>query len=319
MRCTTIPERPVAEAKTDRLAAYAGREASSSWMPVPPVEETVTGTLGYLESSEARPAIDMYERGDGRPQDPNAYDVRNVDIRNARRGRRTRLHSEGFELWHAPSVVRDFHDDDEVVRRYYPETVELACLATGASRGYVFDHTLRQREVGRPALTFGRHGNGRNPAAVGRIHNDYTEASGLARLGLVLEDRAAIERVSRFAIVNIWRSIAGPVVDTPLAVCDARTVSSRDFVSAEIRYQERSGEIYLVTHAPGHRWCYFPEMDRDEVLIFKQYDSQISGTARFTPHAAFDLPAVPDDAPLRQSVEVRCLVVFDRVPGGRSS
>ncbi len=311
MRRTTIPGRPVAEAMTDHLSEYAERTTRSRWMPVRPVEESVTGALGYLEGNEAGPTIHMYERGDGRPQDPNAYDVRNVDIRDARRGGRTRLHSEGFELWHAPSAVRDFHDHDDVVGRYYPEAVELACLATGASRGYVFDHTLRQREAGRPALTFGRHGDGHNPAAVGRIHNDYTEASGLARLALVLKDRAAIERVARFAIVNIWRSIAGPVVDTPLAVCDARTVSSRDLVSAEIRYQERSGEIYLMTHASGHRWCYFPEMDRDEALIFKQYDSQVSGTARFTPHAAFDLPSVPDDAPLRQSVEVRCLVVFD--------
>jgi len=52
-------------------------------------------------------------------------------------------------------------------------------------------------------------------------------------------------------------------------------------------------------------------MDRHEALIFKQYDSQINGTARFTPHSAFDLPDVPPDTPLRESIEVRCLVVFE--------
>jgi hypothetical protein len=60
-------------------------------------------------------------------------------------------------------------------------------------------------------------------------------------------------------------------------------------VAAEIRYPERTGEIYLVRHAARHQWAYFPGMDRHEALIFKQYDSQINGTARFTPHSAFDL------------------------------
>jgi hypothetical protein len=51
-------------------------------------------------------------------------------------------------------------------------------------------------------------------------------------------------------------------------------------------------------------------MDRHEALVFKQYDSQVSGVARFTPHAAFDLPDVPADAPLRESIEIRCLVTY---------
>jgi hypothetical protein len=52
-------------------------------------------------------------------------------------------------------------------------------------------------------------------------------------------------------------------------------------------------------------------MDRHEALVFKQFDSQMSGVSRFTPHVAFDLPNVPDDAPLRQSIEVRCLVIYE--------
>jgi hypothetical protein len=44
------------------------------------------------------------------------------------------------------------------------------------------------------------------------------------------------------------------------------------------------------------------------ILVFKQYDSQVNGVARFTPHAAFDLPDIATDAPLRQSIEIRCLV-----------
>ena len=52
-------------------------------------------------------------------------------------------------------------------------------------------------------------------------------------------------------------------------------------------------------------------MDRHEALVFKQYDSQVSGVARFTPHAAFDHPDTLLDAPLRESIELRCLVIYE--------
>lgn len=102
-----------------------------------------------------------------------------------------------------------------------------------------------------------------------------------------------------------------PVLDTPLAVCDARTVERADLVASEIRYPKRNGEIYLVRHSQGHAWAYFSEMRREEVLVFKQYDSEREAVARFTPHAAFDHPAMPPEATPRQSIEIRCLVTFE--------
>jgi hypothetical protein len=62
--------------------------------------------------------------------------------------------------------------------------------------------------------------------------------------------------------------------------------------------------------SPRHRWAYFSEMDCSEALVFKQYDWQVSGAARFTPHSAFDLPDIPRDAPLRQSIDIRRLVTY---------
>jgi hypothetical protein len=81
-------------------------------------------------------------------------------------------------------------------------------------------------------------------------------------------------------------------------------------VAADILYPDRSREIYLVQQSSRHRWAYFSEMDRHEALVFKQYDSQVNGVARFTPHSAFDLRDIPPDAPLRESIEIRCLVTF---------
>jgi hypothetical protein len=48
----------------------------------------------------------------------------------------------------------------------------------------------------------------------------------------------------------------------------------------------------------------------DDALVFKQYDSQVSGVGRFPPHSAFDLPDILPDPPLRQSIEIRCLVTY---------
>jgi hypothetical protein len=86
--------------------------------------------------------------------------------------------------------------------------------------------------------------------------------------------------------------------------------TAKDLVVSDILYPDRSGEIYLVQQSSHHRWAYFSEMDSHEALVFKQYDSQVNGVGRFTPHSAFDLPDIAPDAPLRESIEIRCLVTY---------
>lgn len=281
--------------------------------PVEPVHPAgVVAGLNYLVPTAERPVSYAFEPPPGVPWESCAYELRPMPIADGRRaGTRPGIDREGFELWDAPSAVTDFLDEQQIRSVYYAEAMELALQVTGARRAYVFDHLVRRRERDRSALSFGRRdtGDGR-PAVNGRIHNDYTEASGRTRLGRVIEDAGEAARVRRFAIVNIWRSIRGPVQDTPLAVCDARSVNAAELVESEVRYPRRTGEIYHLRHAPQHRWWYFDRMDRHEALVFKQYDSQLGGVARFVPHTAFDLPDVPADAPLRESIELRCLVVF---------
>ena len=181
---------------------------------------------------------------------------------------------------------------------------------TGGRRAVVFDHLVRRRSPRRRApLDFGR---GRQAGAApvnGRVHNDYTEASGRRRLALVLGNEAA-QDVHHFCILNFWRPLMEPVLDAPLALCDARTVSALDMVAGEVRYPHRTGDIYLVRHSPGHRWYFYSAMRRSEVLVFKQYDTRLNGVPRFTPHCAFELP-VTAPVPPRESIELRCLVILE--------
>lgn len=271
------------------------------------------GTFGYLGDTSAPIHITMYEDG-ADPSPPERFRLVAKPVQDLRAlvgPLRARLDTQGFELLRSPSAVRDFWNDDEVRTTYYPELEDLAQQLTGGRRAIVFDHQCRRREDGRPALGFGRPGDGSRPAAVGRVHNDYSEASGRARLAKVIGDAQERAAARHFCILNFWRPIVGPVRDTPLALCDARGVLGDDLHACEIRYRDRTGEIYLLSDSPRHRWWYCSAMQPHELLVFKQYDAQVSGVPRFVPHAAFDLPEVPADAPLRQSIEARCLVTFD--------
>lgn len=269
----------------------------------------VKGELGYILAPKERAYAYMYEPPAGVARENFEYAPRWAPIADARAcGTALSIHREGFELRAAATAVTDFRDERQIREIYYPEVQALVRDVMGARVVHVFDHQVRKREAGRPALTFGRHGDGKSPAAVGRVHNDYTESSGRRRLNLVLGDQAP--EVGHFGILNVWRSIAGPIVDTPLAVCDARTIAEADLVVSEIRYQERTGEIYLSRPNPAHEWSYFSRMARDEALVFKQFDSR-TDVSRFSLHSAFDLPDVPPDAPLRESIEVRCLFVYE--------
>jgi hypothetical protein len=270
----------------------------------------VTASLAHLAPTTERPYSYMYEPPAGTAQENCEYRMSPVWIMDARAMASPSIQMEGFELWDAPTTVADFTDEDAIRDRYYGEAAELAKYVTGADHAHVFDHQVRQREAGRPSLTLGRHSDGRRPGAAGRVHADYSEISGQKRFESLPLDEKVRKAAQRFAIVNIWRSAGGKIVDTPLAVCNACSISVTDLVAADLYYRDRVGELYLVQASRRHRWAYFSEMDRNEALVFKVYDSQVNGVARFTPHSAFDLPDIPPNAPLRRSIEIRCLVTY---------
>lgn len=269
----------------------------------------VLGRLNYLLPQPEKPFNYMYEPAPGVEASNCRYDAAPCAIADARQAAvRPALATHGFELFGEPSAVTDFYDPDQVTGLYYREVERMACRLMGGRRAIVFDHQLRQREAGRPALSFGRPGDGSQAGAVGRVHNDYSERSGRARLGKVLP---GTEGDLPFAILNFWRPVLYPAIDTPLSVCDARSVDAGDWVAADIFYRDRAGEIFLATRSARHRWYFYPEMQTDEVLVFKQFDSRPDAPARMVPHCAFEPPGTPPHVPLRRSIEVRCLVLLD--------
>jgi hypothetical protein len=175
--------------------------------------------------------------------------------------------------------------------------------ATGAARVLVFDHNVRCR----PMAKRGENG-AREPVKF--AHNDYTLKSGPQRVRDLLPEEADELLKQRFAVINVWRPIRGPVMESPLAVCDAQTMEMKDFVPSDLLYRDRTGEVYSIAFNPHHRWYYFPRMRADEALLLKCYDSAADGRARFTAHTAFEDPTSPPQAPARESIEARTLVFW---------
>jgi hypothetical protein len=148
----------------------------------------------------------------------------------------------------------------------------------------------------------------RQPVKV--VHDDYTEKSAPERVRLYLPQEAEELLKERYAVINVWRPIRGPVLDTPLAVCDAESIAAADLIPTEAGVKH---EVYLFNFNPDHSWYYFSAMTTSEVLLFKCFDSNKDTQARVTAHSAFDLPAMAAPAQARESIEVRALVFFPRV------
>ncbi len=209
----------------------------------------------------------------------------------------------GFILVEHKTKVADFFDTEQLKSVYYPEVEQLIKQQSGAARVAIFDHTLRSGDEAEREEKLIRE-------PVMSAHNDYTEWSGPNRLREFLPDEAEDLLTRRFAIIQVWRAINRPIQANPLALADATSVAMEDLVVAERRYPHRVGQTYRLKHSANHRWYYFPEMRRDEALVFKVYDSEKDGRARFTPHTSFDDPNSPTDAPPRQSIEVRAFAFF---------
>jgi hypothetical protein len=229
-------------------------------------------------------------------------ELKRVELADGR-GADLSLERNGFELVEHRTEVRSFFDPEELKSVYYPEIERLIKARSGASRVVVFDHTLRsgseqEREeklIREPVLS---------------AHNDYTEWSGPQRVRELMGEEAEALLARRFAIIQVWRAIDQPIRANPLAVADARSVAPEDLLVAERRYPHRVGQTYRLKYSPRHRWFYFPQMRRDEAIVFKVYDSEKDGRARFTPHTSFDDPATAPGAPPRQSIEARALAFF---------
>lgn len=269
-------------------------------------QDAVHATINYTVDNGIPSDYYFYDPEPGTKLNPPGTDARDVVIRN---GWPTvdalDLDREGFVLKPFASDFNAFDDDDAVKQQFYAEVVEFVQANTGAKRVVIFDHTIRKRlpadlsaqtTVSRPAVLL--------------VHSDYTVASGPQRVRDIVPDDAEDLLTRRVAFFNVWKSLRDPVEELPLAICDATSQNEGDMLRMELKYRERTGEIYVMRHAASHRWTYFPGMTSADALLFKTYESETDGRARFVGHTAFEDPNMKPDARRRESVEIRTMAFF---------
>lgn len=325
------------------LAMCAASVKPQSWPSMslpsdsPPCSDgAVRAVLNYQESN----VKEVWTRRDTSGSDDTLHgahwDLRELIIQDGRR-KPLSLDSNGFELLRDPKARHpDYFNEEDVIGKYYPQCEELLKRVTGASLVAAFDHNVRS-ESGRASGRKIRGGNAvQGPAAL--VHGDYTAESAPRRLKLLGEQPkindalrpllgekpllepavvdAALEGSRRYAFVNVWRPIS--LVETkPLACADASTVRPDELVVFQIVYADRVGENYFAKWQPEHEWYYFPQMTPDEVMLIKQWDSGGDlamkagrGTSTFALHSAFADPTSPAGAKDRESIEVRCVLIW---------
>jgi len=266
--------------------------------------QAITAELAYTIDTGEKPVNETFGPNNIRRREVGRQERRPVEIRNGRPlAGGFSLDVQGFAFREHLTAMRDFFDADELRRVYYPEVEKLVRDVSGAARVVVFDHTLRSGDESEREARLVRE-------PVLSVHNDFTDRSGPQRVRDILPDEADRLLARRFAIIQVWRAINRPIRSNPLAIADARSLATGDLIAAERRYPNRVGETYRVSYNPAHRWFYFPEMQRDEALVFKVYDSARDGRARFTAHTSFEDPTSPPGAPPRQSIEARTFAFF---------
>lgn len=176
--------------------------------------------------------------------------------------------------------------------------------STGASKIFIFDHTIRRQtndnrnsaEQASQAL--------RGP--VQRVHIDQSYKAGRDRVTHHLPEESERLLKGRVQIINVWRPIK-TILKDPLGVADANSVPDSDLLPVQLIYPDRVGETYTVRPNEQHKWYFLYGQRPDEVTLIKCYDSKTDGRARRVPHSAFINPATESEKP-RESIEVRALV-----------
>ena len=270
-------------------------------------DRTVKGLLQFTIPTGETPVTQVSADGGGR-NDPKTgqYEMKEITIHDGRpTADQLDMEVQGYEFLKSDTAVTDFTDDDQVKEIYYPELEKLLLEATGAEKVVIFDHTIRIGDPDKRAAL-----GARDP--VRSAHNDFTDRSAPQRVRDLLPEAEAEERLGRrYTSVNVWRPLTGPVKTDPIAICAWDSIDNKNMIPSERIYNNRVGGILNLSYNPDQKWTYFPDMERDEIILLKCFDSELDGRARWTAHAAFEDPNGPDPSlPARESIEVRTLIFY---------
>jgi len=275
--------------------------------------QAVTGELSYLapESTVLRRFT-----APGESVNTGTYRTYEMPIRNGRPVRdQFTLDRNGFALIGHASAVTDFTDREEVDRVYAGEVAELVKSRAGADRVAALGWTLRRSAA---------PGENASQPQAALVHDDFSVAGARRRAETAYAAHFPDGRGFRRALItSLWRVFSPPPQDWPLALCDYTSVGPGEGLDNRMYFVDKIPEdLYAEMppdapgasgfefhHNPGHQWWYFPDMTREEILLFKLSDSDHARAWR-VPHSAFRDPAARATQP-RHSIEFRTIAYFE--------
>src|SRR5271170_4920587 len=181
---------------------------------VEPKLNSVETKLNFFKSLSDEPAfvdtVTMYRNYGEDNQDIKIYDIRGHEQDFS-------LDKTGFQVCPHKSSQTEFADEEKIKSIYYKEVEELLKEVTGAHKVVIFDHRVRHHILGVPTTLD-------NPGPVTKVHVDQSTKAAYDRVRRHAGDEAEQLLKERFQIINVWRSIGGPVEESPLAVSDFRSI-----------------------------------------------------------------------------------------------
>ncbi|WP_299009158.1 CmcJ/NvfI family oxidoreductase [uncultured Shewanella sp.] len=240
-----------------------------------------------------------------------------VDMHNARQfSVPASIEKQGFCLLSSNIDVSVSSIDDltpDMVKSFETILIDTLSAEQGLLLGAVVRHE-HKKDTGLPS-----HSEIRAPGSF--IHADW----GLQRLKTlttapdpIFVNNSSIDHhdiakfmkgFSRWGLFNVWIPLT-QLTNNNLGLCSINHLDNKDIVR-NFKFNE-TAEGMTLKYNPAHQWCYYPLMQSNECLIFKQYDSlepDNAYTAVF--HGSFNI--LTDDNLImnpRKSLELRYLVGY---------
>ena len=236
-------------------------------------------------------------------------------IRNARLAGPFTLDAHGFCLGRHHTDISDWQNQYGADSPYAAQVAQIAMRLSGAD--FVVPMGGMMRASGATTASV------QPPAA--EAHVDFTEGCA-ARIAerLYRTARPAGAGYRRFIAFSLWRVLSAPPQDMPVALCeggsvrddegthntkvDVSEIPTGEALFAPIEGEENMSAATIFHYSPAHRWWYFPDMEPEEVIFIKFYDSDHAKAWR-CPHTAFRDNTRPDAHP-RRSMEFRAIAYF---------
>ncbi|KAI0436326.1 hypothetical protein F4803DRAFT_572617 [Xylaria telfairii] len=177
----------------------------------------------------------------------------------------------------------------------------------GASHVRVFRHCIRKRHPQWPVLD-GTIYEYDQPTTV--VHMDTSPEGTRDEIRRQYGKDADELLKKKFQWINFWKPLRGPLNDWPLVLCDPSSLQpTNDYEVSDLLYPNLVTENTLVYFRPGLKWYYLSDHKTNEVIIFKQMDSDPKACPG-VPHTSCYNPKSAKDSEPRESIEARAMVFY---------